>query len=230
MNAEPTESEDRLEPTSRTRIRRLPERGAYDRATIDAILDEAISCHVGFVVDGQPYVIPTIHARDGDELYLHGSSASRMLRTLSGRVPVCLTVTIQDGLVLARSAFHHSMNYRSVVVLGTAVEVEDPEARLHALEVISEHVTPGRWAEVRHPDDRELRQTRILRIGLEEASAKIRSGGPKDDEVDLTLPVWGGVLPLRLVADAPRQDDHVPGEIDLPDSLRRHRLRADGDR
>src|SRR5204862_3189158 len=173
--------------TRRVQVRRLHERGAYDRDTIDAILDEALICHVGFVVDDQPYVIPTIHARDGDTLYLHGSTASRMLRTLDAGVHVCVTVTIQDGLVLARSAFHHSMNYRSVVVLGTAVEVEDPEERLHALEVISEHVTPGRWNDVRRPSDVELRQTRILRVGLDEASAKMRTGPPKDDEDDLSL-------------------------------------------
>ena len=228
MNIDPTKPQDRVEPSSRTRIRRLPERGAYDRSTIDGILDEALNCHVGFVVDGQPYVIPTIHARDGDHLYLHGSSASRMLRTLTGGVPVCVTVTIQDGLVLARSAFHHSMNYRSVVVLGTGVQVVDPGEELHALEVISEHMTPGRWAEVRPPNDRELGQTRVLRIELEEASAKIRSGGPNDDEEDLGWPVWSGLLPVRLVAEAPRRGGDVPSAIELPDYLRHHRLRADG--
>jgi nitroimidazol reductase NimA-like FMN-containing flavoprotein (pyridoxamine 5'-phosphate oxidase superfamily) len=209
-------------PTARTRVRRLPERASYDRATIDAILDEALACHVGFVVDGQPFVIPTIHARDGDVLYLHGSSASRMLRTMAGGTRVC--VTIQDGLVLARSAFHHSMNYRSVVVLGRAVHVEDPGERLHALRTLSEHVTPGRWDEVRLPNDRELRQTRILRIGLDEASAKSRSGGPKDDEEDLERPVWGGVVPLRLMADPPVPDDHVPLRVQVPGYLRHHRL------
>jgi uncharacterized protein len=209
-------------------VRRLPERAAYDRSVIDAILDEALTCHVGFVEGGQPYVIPTIHARDGDHLYLHGSAASRMLRTLAGGVPVCVTVTIQDGLVLARSAFHHSMNYRSVVILGTAVEIEDRSEKLHALETISEHMTPGRWDEVRRPNDREMRQTRILRIGLDEASAKIRSGGPKDDEEDLSDPVWAGVLPLRLLAQEPLTDRDSPPHVAVPDYVRHHQLRNDG--
>jgi len=212
--------------TPRVQVRRLPERGAYDREAIDAILDEALICHVGFVVDGQPYVIPTIHARDGDRLYLHGSTASRMLRTLEGGTPICVTVTIQDGLVLARSAFHHSINYRSVVVLGTAVEVDDPRERLHALEVISQHVTPGRWNDVRRPSDVELRQTRILRIGLDEASAKMRSGGPKDDEEDVALPVWAGVLPLRLVPQEAVTEERVPEDVPVPEYVRHHRLAA----
>jgi nitroimidazol reductase NimA-like FMN-containing flavoprotein (pyridoxamine 5'-phosphate oxidase superfamily) len=210
--------------TPRVQVRRLPERGAYDRETIDAILDEALICHVGFVVNGQPYVIPTIHARDGDRLYLHGSAASRMLRTLEGGTPVCVTVTIQDGLVLARSAFHHSMNYRSVVVLGTAVEVDEPDERLRALEIISEHVTPGRWNDVRRPTEVELRQTRVLRMGLDEASAKMRSGGPKDDEDDIALPVWAGVLPLRLQPQVAQTEERVPEDISVPDYVRRHRL------
>jgi uncharacterized protein len=211
-------------PTARTRVRRLPERGAYDRATIDGIVDEALFCHVGFVVDWQPYVIPTIHARAGDRLYLHGSAASRMLRTVSEGIPVCVTVTIPDGLVLARSAFHHSINYRSVVILGTAAEVTRLDERLHALEALSEHVTPGRWADVRPPNESELRQTRIVSIAIDEASAKIRSGGPKDDDEDLALPVWSGVLPLRLVARAPVADDHVPTDALVPDYLGHHRL------
>jgi uncharacterized protein len=214
--------------TPRVQVRRLPERGAYDRQTIDGILDEALSCHVGFVEDGQPYVIPTLHARDGDWLYLHGSTASRLLRTLKGGIPICVTVTIHDGLVLARSAFHHSMNYRSVVVLGRAEEVLDQSDKLHALRTMSEHVIPGRWDEVRLPNERELRQTTILRIRLEEASAKIRSGGPKDDNEDLALPVWAGVLPLRLVPDEPVGDERVPEGLALPDYLRTHRLRNDG--
>ena len=224
--AELRDPQSRRDPTARSRVRRLPERGAYDRATIDAILDEAMICHVGFVEDGQPYVIPTIHARDGDQLYLHGSSASRTLRELAGGIPMCVTVTILDGLVLARSAFHHSMNYRSVVVLGTAVEVEDRSEQLHAMETISEHVAPGRWAEARQPDDREIRQTKILRIALDEASAKMRSGGPKDDEEDLALPVWAGVLPFRLVPQEPTTDDGVPAEITVPHYVIHHRLGA----
>lgn len=215
--------------TSRVRVRRVPERGVYDRAVIAAIIDEALICHVGFVHDGHPFVIPTIHARDGDRLYLHGSPGSRMLRELGRGSSVCITVTLLDGIVLARSAFHHSMNYRSVLVLGTAHEVQDRDEQLRALEVISEHVTPGRWAGIRQPNVSELRQTRILRIGLNEASAKIRSGGPKDDEGDLGSPVWGGVLPLQLVARAPLPDDHVPAQIGVPEYLRHHRLRVDGD-
>jgi uncharacterized protein len=213
-----------MSPSARIKVRRLPERAAYDRRTVDAILDEALICHVGFVESGQPYVIPTIHARDGDHVYLHGSAASRMLRTLVRGVPVCVTVTIQDGLVLARSAFHHSMNYRSVVILGTAVELDDSGERLHALEAISEHVMPGRWDEVRLPNDRELRQTRILRLELDEASAKIRSGGPKDDEDDVSLPVWAGVLPLRLVAQEAVTEERVPENVALPGYVRHHRL------
>jgi uncharacterized protein len=214
--------------TSRVRVRRLPERAAYDRQRIDAILDEALTCHIGFVQDGQPYVIPTIHARDGEWLYLHGSAASRMLLTIKGGIPICVTVTIHDGLVLARSAFHHSMNYRSVVVLGTADEVIDNRKKLHALETISEHVTPGRWRDVRLPNDRELRQTTILRVGLEEASAKIRSGGPKDDEEDLSFPVWAGVLPVRLVPREPVTEEGVPEEFAVPDYVRRHALGKHG--
>jgi nitroimidazol reductase NimA-like FMN-containing flavoprotein (pyridoxamine 5'-phosphate oxidase superfamily) len=226
-----TTSEDarsrRVEPTARSRVRRLPERGTHDRATIDAILDEAMICHVGFVEDGQPYVIPTIHARDGDQLYLHGSGGSRMLRLLAGRSPICVTVTIQDGLVLARSAFHHSMNYRSVVIFGAGVEVEDRSERLHALETISEHVAPGRWADVRQPNDSELRQTKILRVALDEASAKIRSGGPKDDEEDLELAVWAGVLPLRLLSVDPVTEEGVPKGVAVPEYIRHHRLGAE---
>jgi nitroimidazol reductase NimA-like FMN-containing flavoprotein (pyridoxamine 5'-phosphate oxidase superfamily) len=214
--------------TSRVRVRRLPERGAYDRPTIEAILDEALTCHVGFVQDGQPYVIPTIHARDGGWLYLHGSAASRMLRTLKGGIPICVTVTIHDGLVLARSAFHHSMNYRSVVVLGTAEEVIGEREKLHALEAISEHVTSGRWSDVRRPNDTELRQTTILRVGLEEASAKMRSGGPKDDEADLSLPVWAGVVPLHLVTTEPVAEEGVPEGVAVPEYVRRHLLGKHG--
>src|SRR5262250_337487 len=167
-----------LPPSERTTVRRLPKRAAYDHATIDAILDEALHCHLGFALDGQPYVIPTIHARVSDRVYVHGSAASRMLRTLAGAVPACLTVTLVDGLVLARSAFHHSMNYRSVVVLGTAHAVVEPAEKLAALRAVVEHVVPGRWGEVRPPNERELKATSVLSLSLDEASAKIRSGGP----------------------------------------------------
>src|SRR3989454_10930142 len=166
-----------LSPSERTRVRRLPARACYERATIDAILDEGLVCHVGFVHEGQPFVLPTTYARVGDALFVHGSAASRMLRGLGDGIPVCITVTLLDGLVLARSAFHHSMNYRSVVILGVATEVTDSAERLGALEAIVEHVAPGRWAEARPPSERELRATIVLRLPIVEASAKMRSGG-----------------------------------------------------
>jgi nitroimidazol reductase NimA-like FMN-containing flavoprotein (pyridoxamine 5'-phosphate oxidase superfamily) len=195
--------------TDRTALKRLPKRGSHDRAVVDAILDEALFCHIGFTTarmppsapqDGQPYVLPTIHARVDDRVYVHGSAASRMLRTLATGAPVCLTATLLDGLVLARSAFHHSMNYRSVVVLGTAQLVTEEAEKLEALRAIVEHVAPGRWEEVRTPTEAEMKATSVLRLPLAEASAKIRTGGPVDDEEDLGLPVWAGVLPLRMVA------------------------------
>jgi hypothetical protein len=189
--------------SARTKVKRHPERGAYDRATIDAILDEALICHVGFVADGQPYVIPTIHARDGDTLYLHGSPGSRMLRNLAEGIDVCVTVTLLDGLVLARSVYNHSMNYRSVVVLGRARELTDRAEKLHAMERIVESMVPGRWSEARQPNEAEIRGTTILALGLEEASAKIRTGPPKDFDEDLSLPVWAGVIPLDLRRGAP---------------------------
>jgi len=196
--------------TARTTVKRHPERGDYDRATIDGILDEALVCHVGFVHDGHPFVIPTIHARDGDTLYLHGSPGSRMLRDLAQGVDVCVTATLLDGLVLARSVYHHSMNYRSVVVLGRAHEVTDDEGKLHAMECVVEHVVPGRWADARRPSEGELKGTTILAVSLEEASAKVRMGGPKDLEEDLELPVWAGVIPLALVPSAPLADNDRP--------------------
>ncbi|MBI2528957.1 MAG: pyridoxamine 5'-phosphate oxidase family protein [Candidatus Rokubacteria bacterium] len=210
-------------PSERTQVRRVPERAAYDRATIEAILDEGLVCHVAFVVKGQPYVIPTNYGRIGDRLYLHGSAASRMLRSLRDGVPVCVTVTILDGLVLARSAYHHSMNYRSVVVLGTAVEVTDPAERLEGLEAVSEHVLPGRWREVRQPSVKELRATMVLRLPISEASAKIRTGPPLDDEEDYALPCWAGVLPLRLAVQPPVPDPRLAAGIALPASAREYR-------
>jgi nitroimidazol reductase NimA-like FMN-containing flavoprotein (pyridoxamine 5'-phosphate oxidase superfamily) len=198
-------------PSARTTVKRHPERGAYDRATIDAILDEALICHLGFVVDGQPFVIPTIHARDGDVLYIHGSPGSRLLRKVKESLDVCVTATLLDGLVLARSVYNHSMNYRSVVVLGHAHEVTDREEKLRAMERVVEHVVPGRWADARQPNEDELKGTTILAISLEEASAKIRSGPPTDDKADLTLPVWAGVIPLELVPSEPITDDGVDG-------------------
>jgi len=179
-------------PTARTKVKRHPERGDYERETIDAILDEGLICHLGFVVDGQPFVIPTIHARDQDTLYIHGSPGSRMLRTAKEGVDVCVTVTLLDALVLARSVYNHSMNYRSVVVLGRAVELTDREEKLRAMQRVVEHIIPGRWEDARQPSAAEIKGTTILALPLAEASAKIRSGPPIDDEADLTLPVWAG--------------------------------------
>jgi uncharacterized protein len=185
-------------PTPRTTVKRHAERGVYDRAAIDAILDEALICHVGFVQDGQPFVIPTIHARDGDTLYLHGSPGSRMLRAIKTGIDVCVTATLLDGLVLAKSVYNHSMNYRSVVVLGRATELTDRAEKLRAMETVVEHIVPGRWAEARQPNDGEIDGTTILALPLTEASAKIRTGPPKDFDEDLALPAWTGVIPLDL--------------------------------
>jgi nitroimidazol reductase NimA-like FMN-containing flavoprotein (pyridoxamine 5'-phosphate oxidase superfamily) len=203
--------------TDRTRVRRNPKRGAYHRATIDAILDEAPICHVGIVGDGgQPFVLPTLHARRGDELLLHGSAASRLFRTAGGGAPVCVTTTIIDGMVLARSAFHHSMNYRSVVLLGTATLVEGEHAKTAALEAFTEKLVPGRWPEVRWPTRQELKGTHVLSIPIDEASAKLRTGGPIDDDEDYALSVWAGVVPLSLTAGAPIPDSDGP----LPEHVR----------
>ncbi|MCU1229614.1 MAG: putative flavin-nucleotide-binding protein [Acidobacteria bacterium] len=203
--------------TERTRVRRLPNRGAYDRDTINAIIDEALICHVGFVVEGKAAVIPTIHWRDGERLYLHGSVASRMLRSLDRGVEACVTITLLDGLVMARSAFHHSMNYRSVVVYGTAQQVTDREEKLRALELLVEHVCAGRTRDARRPNEQELRQTIVLSLPIDEASAKVRSGGPGDDEEDYALPIWAGVIPLRLVAQSPISDERLTNGIPIPD-------------
>ena len=206
--------------TDRTRVRRLPKRGAYELETIHAILDEALICHVGFVVNDSPVVIPTIHWRDGDTLYFHGSAASRMLRSLRGGVEACVTITLLDGLVLARSAFHHSMNYRSVVIFGKAREVTERDEKLRALEALVEHVVRGRGAEVRAPNESELRQTLVLALPISEASAKIRTGGPVDDDEDYALPVWAGVLPLALTPGAPIADERVTS--DVPEYVRNY--------
>lgn len=206
-------------PTERTRVRRLPDRGRYDRDTIYPILDEAFICHVGFAVDGQPYVIPTGYARIGDDLYIHGSSASRMLRNLSKGVDVCVTVSLIDGLVLARSAFHHSVNYRSVLILGKAQLVEDVDEKNRALQAFTEHVIPGRWAEVRWPTELELKATSVLKLAIEEASAKVRTGDPKDDEEDYAMDVWAGVLPMSLATSAPINDALMRKGIDIPNYI-----------
>jgi nitroimidazol reductase NimA-like FMN-containing flavoprotein (pyridoxamine 5'-phosphate oxidase superfamily) len=198
-------------PTSRTTVKRHPERGDYDRDVIDAILDEALICHLGFLVDGQPFVIPTIHARDGDILYIHGSPGSRMLRTAKAGVDICVTATLLDGLVLARSVYNHSLNYRSVVVLGRAYEVTELDEKLRAMQCVVEHVVPGRWNDARQPNEGEIKGTTILALPLDEASAKIRSGPPVDDDDDLALPVWAGVIPLRLEPSEPTAADGVDG-------------------
>jgi nitroimidazol reductase NimA-like FMN-containing flavoprotein (pyridoxamine 5'-phosphate oxidase superfamily) len=202
--------------TARTTLKRLPKRGAFDRESINQILDEGFICHVGFAVDGQPFVIPTGYARAGDRLFIHGSQASRMLRTLGQGIDVCLTVTLIDGLVLARSAFHHSMNYRSVVVFGRATVVDEPEEKLAALRALSEHMIPGRWDDAREPNERELQLTTVLSLPLAEASAKVRTGPPLDDEEDYDLPIWAGVIPLRLIAGAPTPDPRLPAGIAPP--------------
>ena len=202
--------------TDRTKLKRLPKRGHFDRETVYAILDEGFICHVGFSVNGQPFVIPTGYARVDDKLYIHGSQASRMLRSLAGGLDACVTVTIVDGLVLARSAFHHSMNYRSVLVLGRATLVDDPKEKYDALVALSEHIVRGRWADVREPNEQEMKQTTVLCLPMEEASAKIRTGPPLDDEEDYALPMWAGVLPLKLVAGEPMNDPRLPDGVPVP--------------
>jgi nitroimidazol reductase NimA-like FMN-containing flavoprotein (pyridoxamine 5'-phosphate oxidase superfamily) len=203
--------------TERTKLKRLPKRGYFDRETVYGILDEGFICHVGFAPEGRPVVIPTGYARVDDKLYIHGSQASRMLRTLSEGVDVCVTVTLIDGLVLARSAFHHSMNYRSVVIFGRATLVEEREEKLAALLALSEHIVRGRWAEVREPTEQEMRQTTVLSLPLVEVSAKVRTGPPLDDEEDYALPVWAGVLPLRLETGEPVKDPRLPEGVAVPD-------------
>jgi nitroimidazol reductase NimA-like FMN-containing flavoprotein (pyridoxamine 5'-phosphate oxidase superfamily) len=211
-------------PTPRTTVRRLPKRGIFDRTEVFKILDEAFICHVGFCDEsGRPVVIPTAFGRDGDRIYLHGSAASRMLRGLAGGLPVCVTVTLVDAFVLARSAFHHSINYRSVVMFGEAVLVEDPAEKNEALRLITDHLVPGRWDDVRQPTDKELKATSVLALDLEEVSAKVRTGGPVDDEEDMGLAVWAGLLPLRTSAGEPLPE---PGKGAAPDYVRNYRRGA----
>lgn len=209
--------------TERTKVKRLPARGAYDRKTIYSILDAGFICHVGFVVEGQPYVIPTGYARVGDHLYIHGSAASRMLRNLAAGADVCVTVTHVDGLVLARSAFHHSINYRSVVVLGRAELVTDADEKYAALEAFTEHIIPGRWPEIRWPNELEMKATSVLRLPIEEASAKIRTGDPKDDEEDYEMNVWAGVVPLETFASEPVADTKLAEGIEIPEHVRHYK-------
>ena len=204
-------------PGARTRVVREPHRGVYDRATAYKILDEGLVCHIGFAVDGQPFVIPTGYGRAGDNLYVHGSAASRMLRNLDQGVPICLTVTLLDGLVLARSIFNHSMNYRSVVVLGTAVAVKDREEKLQALRTISEHIVPGRWVESRQPNEQELKATLVMRLPISEFSAKVRQGPPIDDEEDYQFPTWAGVIPFQMLAGPPLPDPKLDSRYKVPE-------------
>jgi nitroimidazol reductase NimA-like FMN-containing flavoprotein (pyridoxamine 5'-phosphate oxidase superfamily) len=204
------------ELSPRIAVRRHPERGVYDRPAIDAILDEAVFCHVGFVVGGRPFVIPTIHARAGDTLYLHGSPASRMLRELTRGVDVCVTATLLDGVVLARSVYNSSLNYRSAVVLGRARRVDDEDEKRAALAAVVEHVAPGRSREARAPSAEELKATTVLALPVDEASAKVRTGPPQDFDHDLERPVWAGVIPLRLAAERPVAAEHVPADVAVP--------------
>ena len=217
-----------MKRTKRTEFRRLPRRGSHDADTINAILDAGFLAHVGFCVYGQPYVIPTLYGRDGEKLYLHGSAASRLLGTLETGIASCINVTLVDGLVLARSAFHHSMNYRSVVAFGIAHRIDDPAEKTRALRVISEHLIAGRWDDVRNPSEKELKATAVLEFLIEEASAKIRTGAPVDDEEDYGLAIWAGILPLTLEAKPPIPDSRLEDSIKVPDYLLRSRHHQPG--
>jgi nitroimidazol reductase NimA-like FMN-containing flavoprotein (pyridoxamine 5'-phosphate oxidase superfamily) len=210
-------------PTSRTTLKRLPRRGTYEREAINNILDEGLVCHVGFIHEGHPFVIPTAYGRAGDKLYLHGAKASRMMSLLRGGAQVCVTVTLLDGLVLARSAFHHSMNYRSVVIFGVVSEVDDLTEKTEAMRCFSEHIVRGRWAEVRPPSEAELNGTTVLSLPLEEASAKVRTGPPLDDEDDYQLPVWAGVLQMKTVAGELTPDPRLQNGIKTPTYLQGYR-------
>jgi nitroimidazol reductase NimA-like FMN-containing flavoprotein (pyridoxamine 5'-phosphate oxidase superfamily) len=209
-------------PTPRTLGVREPQRASYDRDVVNRILDEGFICHVGFSLDGQPFVIPTSYGRHGDVLYIHGSAAIRMLRYVSGGVPMCVTVTLLDGLVLARSIFNHSMNYRSVVVLGKGIAIEDREEKLTALRLLSEHIVPGRWDEIRQPNEKELKATTILRVPIQEFSAKVRQGAVVDDEEDYAFPVWAGVLPLNVVPGDPIKDSRLVEDTPVPDYVKNY--------
>ena len=212
-------------PTSRTRVIREPDRGVYDRETVYRILDEGFLCHVGFSIDGQPFVIPTSYGRHGSNLHIHGSAASRMLRQMKQDVPVCVTVTLLDGLVLARSVFNHSMNYRSVVILGNATLVDDPDEKLTALRVLAEHIIPGRWDDARQPNERELKATSVLRVPIEEFSAKVRTGLPIDDEEDYSFPTWAGVIPLETIVGTPINDPRLDSGRAIPDYVQNYSLK-----
>jgi uncharacterized protein len=210
--------------SERVRLRRKRERGTYDRAAIDAILDEGLIAHLGIVEDGLPIVVPTLHARRGDVLYCHGSAASRTLKALAAGVPACLTVSLIDGLVLARSAMHHSANYRSAIVMGTARAIEDPQEKLEGFRAIVEHIVPGRWSEVRPPNENEMKATALLALPIHEASAKVRTGPPIDDEEDYALEAWAGVIPLGVSAREPQPDSRLRSGISQPQHVSSYRL------
>lgn len=212
--------------TSRNRIKRIPERGHYDRETIYHILDEALICHVGFVEKGQPFVIPINFARVNDAIILHGAKASRLLKHIEAGYPVCVEATIVDGLVLARSVFHHSINYRSVILFGKGRLIQDEQEKLMALQAVTEHLIPGRWQEARLPNRKELNSTRVVSIEIDEASAKVRLGPPVDEDEDYTLPVWAGILPLQEVPLQPAQDALQPGEIPVPEYIAAYSRRS----
>jgi nitroimidazol reductase NimA-like FMN-containing flavoprotein (pyridoxamine 5'-phosphate oxidase superfamily) len=214
--------------SKRTELRRIPDRGSHDWETINQILDVGFLASVGFCVDGQPFVIPTLYGRDGEKLYLHGSVASRMLRELETGISACVTVTLVDGLVLSRSAFDHSMNYRSVVAFGSARSIADPAQKIRSLRIISEHLIAGRWEDVRKPAENELKATTVLEFSIEEASSKVRSGPPLDDESDYGLRVWAGVLPLEIRSRPPIPDDKLIKGVTLPDYVRRYDARLNG--
>lgn len=219
-----TTTRDDFEPTERTRIRRLHHRAVFDRETVYAVLDAGIMCHVGYVIDGQPYVTPTAYWREGDRLYWHGSSASKMLRALEKDIPVCVTVALLDGFVFARSGFHSSINYRSVMAFGQAETVRDPERKLAALEAFVERLTPGRWAELRPATTQEVKATTVMTMALDEVACKIRPGPPVDDEEDYALDVWAGVVPVRQVIDPPEDDPRLKAGVAQPDYLKTIRI------
>ena len=224
--AQPPNQSGAIAPTARTRVKRIPKRAAYDRDAIYSVLDTALVCHVGFAIDGQPYVIPTLHVRIADRLYIHGSAASRMLGAAAEGTPLAVTVTHIDGLVLARSAFHHSVNYRSAVILGEAHLVADPAEKFAVMKGLIDHVAPGRWDHIRQPNDKELAATSVLSIPIVEASAKLRSGDPLDDEADYALRIWAGQIPFATRTLTPVADARVDASIPVPAHVTEYRLPA----
>lgn len=214
---------ERFKITEKTKLKRLPKRGNFDRETVYQILDEAFVCHVGFTVENQPFVIPTAYGRKDDVLYIHGSAASRMMKNLAMEIDICVTVTILDGLVLARSAFHHSVNYRSVVIFGKAELVTENSEKFEALRIFTEHIIPNRWNEIREPNAKELKATTVLRLPITEASAKMRFGNPIDDDEDMSLNIWAGVIPIELTAQSPISDDLLAKNIEMPDHVKNYR-------